>query len=371
MHQVRIALINKKHIPLLLCCQVGLEQINVPFYFIYLYMGFKEHKTIFFVKKMVRTLNKTKDKKSTDMNNTNRIIFEKPDLPELTKHYTVVDMHAHTHYSDGLSSVEEIAHRVRELGIGIAITDHNDIRGAVEIHKDTSTLSIPGIEITSKEGAHLLVYFYDIESLERFYENEIRPNMGNNVMSSITLKMEEVIERARAFKGIIIFPHPYCAAYTGICNTLFSEERLRRLFGMVDGVEVINSQNLKKWNLKSAVLGFNLDKSITGGSDAHRLRHIGKVVSYAFCENNCKAFLDAVKNKQNKVIGKEIDILKKLTSTSFKLKANFKNYPDIVEKNFKYSYTVINSKSKKLRDDIKSSINGKIENNRKRRDGSI
>ena len=84
---------------------------------------------------MVRALNKTKDKKSKDMNNTDRIIFEKPDLPELTKRYTVVDMHVHTHYTDGLSSVEEIAHRVRELGIGIAITDHNDIRGAVEIQR--------------------------------------------------------------------------------------------------------------------------------------------------------------------------------------------------------------------------------------------
>ncbi len=286
-------------------------------------------------------------------------------------HFTVVDMHVHTHYSDGFSAVEDVADRVRELGIGIAITDHNDIRGALEIHKDMGILSIPGIEITSKEGAHLLIYFYEIESLERFYENEVRPYMGNSVMSSLSLKMEEVIERARSFKSIIIFPHPYCVTFTGICNTLFSKERLRRLFDMVDGVEVINSQNLNKWNLRCAVLGFNLDKSITGGSDGHRLRHIGKVVSYASCENNREAFLDAVKNKQNKVIGKEINILRKVTSSSFKLKANLKNYPDIVEKNFKYSYTVINSKSKKLRDNIKRSINGKIENNHKRRDSSF
>jgi predicted metal-dependent phosphoesterase TrpH len=305
------------------------------------------------------------------MNNRNRIEFEKPNLLELTKHYTVVDMHFHTHYSDGFSAVEDVARRVRELGIGIAITDHNDIKGAVEIHKDTSILSIPGIEITSKEGAHLLIYFYDIENLQRFYENEVRSYMGNSVMSSISLNMEEVIERARSFKAIIIFPHPYCAVYTGICNTLFSKERLRRLFDAVDGVEVINSQNLNKWNLRCAVLGFNLDKSITGGSDGHRLRHIGKVVSYALCENNREAFLDAVKNKQNKVIGKEIDILRKVTSSSFKLKANLKNYPDIVEKNFKYSYTVINSKSKKLRENIKRSINGKIENNRKKRNSSL
>jgi predicted metal-dependent phosphoesterase TrpH len=304
------------------------------------------------------------------MNNRNRIEFEKPNLAELTKHYTVVDMHFHTQYSDGLSAVEEIPDRVRELGIGIAITDHNDIRGAVEIHKHTSILSIPGIEITSNEGAHLLAYFYDIESLERFYEHDIRPYMGNSVMSSISLSMEDIIDRARAYKTIIIFPHPYCITYTGICNILFSKERLRRLFAMVDGVEVINSQNINKWNLRCAVLGFNLEKSITGGSDGHRLRHIGRVVSYAACEHSAEAFLDSVKNQHNKVIGKEIDILRKVTASSIKLKANLKNYPDIVEKNFNYSYTVINSKSKKLRDNIKRSINGKIENNRKRRNSS-
>ena len=37
---------------------------------------------------------------------------------------------------------------------------------------------------------------------------------------------------------------------------------------MVDGVEVINSENLNRWNMKSTVLGFNLSKIITGGSDA-------------------------------------------------------------------------------------------------------
>ena len=83
------------------------------------------------------------------------------------------------------------------------------------------------------------------------------------------------------------------------------------------------------------MLGFNLGKSITGGSDGHSLKHMGKVVCYSNCQPNRKAFLDAVKQKENKVIGKEIDILRKVTSSSFKLKTNFKNYPDLVEKNLR------------------------------------
>jgi hypothetical protein len=169
--------------------------------------------------------------------------------------------------------------------------------------------------------------------------------------------MEEIIERARAFDSVIVFPHPYSATFTGIHNTYFSEERLERLFKMVDGIEVINAENLNKWNLRSALLGFNLDIGITGGSDGHRLAQMGKVVSYASCENDRQAFLDAIKNKQTKVIGKEIDLIRKVTSNGVKLRNNIKNYPNMMEKNLKYSYTVINSKSKTFKDNVKRSFN--------------
>ena len=56
-----------------------------------------------------------------------------------------------------------------ELGIGIAITDHNEIKGAVAIDEYKDLLTIPGIEITSAEGSHLLVYFYNINELKIFF----------------------------------------------------------------------------------------------------------------------------------------------------------------------------------------------------------
>ena len=215
--------------------------------------------------------------------NTQRIRFEKPDLAEMTKNYTVVDLHFHSRHSDGSNSIEEIAHYAKELNIGIAITDHNAVDGAVEIDAYKDILSIPGIEVTSLEGAHIIVYFYDIKSLQQFYTQEVQPFMGNDIMSSTTLRMEEIITRARNYRSVVIFPHPSCAVYTGVCNTYFTEARRQELFNMVDGVEVINSGNLKKQNLKCALLGFNLDKAITGGSDGHLLGHMGKVVTYADC----------------------------------------------------------------------------------------
>lgn len=294
------------------------------------------------------------------MDTTNRIQFEKPNLTELINKYTVVDLHFHTHYSDGNNSIEEIAKQAGKLGIGVAITDHNEIKGAVEIDSYKDILSVPGIEITSKEGTHILVYFYDVKSLKRFYKNDVKPFLGDTVMSSTSLKMEEIIKRARAFKTVTVFAHPFSPVFTGIYNSYFPEERLDRLFKMIDGVEVINSGNLKKWNLKCALLGFNLNKAIAGGSDGHTLVYLGKVVSYAQCKNSRKAFLDAVRKKQNKVIGREVNMLRKVTSNGRKIRTSLKNYPDLVEKNLKYGYTVINLKSKRLKDNVKRRINGKI-----------
>jgi predicted metal-dependent phosphoesterase TrpH len=291
------------------------------------------------------------------MSNNNRILFEHPDLESLNKKFTVFDLHFHTTYTDGFNGIDAIAEKVKELGIGIAITDHNDIRGAVEMDKIKEILSIPGIEVTSREGSHLLVYFYSIGSLKKFYSIDIRPFMGPEIMSSLSLEMEEIIQRARKYKSLVIFPHPFSATFTGICNSQVSKERLESLFSMADGVEVINAENLKKWNLKSALLGFNLNKAITAGSDGHTLYHMGKVVSYADCKKTRHAFLEAIRNKRNKVIGKEISLLRKVHSNGLKLRCNIRNYPDLMEKNIKYGYNVINMTSKRLKDNVTRKIN--------------
>jgi predicted metal-dependent phosphoesterase TrpH len=293
------------------------------------------------------------------MINDHRIHFERPNLAELIKQNIVVDLHFHSHYSDGHNTVEAIARKAHDLGIGIAITDHNEIRGAVEIDQFSDIFSIPGIEMTSKEGTHILIYFYSIDNLEAFYNDNVIPYMGNDIMSSTTLEMEEIIKHARKFKTVIIFPHPFCGIYTGIQNSYFSEDRRESIFTMIDGVEVINSENMSKSNLRSALLGFNLNKGITGGSDGHRVSQMGRVVTYASCKRSRKAFLDAIKKKKTKVVGKEIDLIRKVTSNGVKLRTNIKNYPDLVEKNLKYSYTVINSKSKEIKENVKRSLNGK------------
>ena len=234
--------------------------------------------------------------------------------------------------------------------------------GAVELSAYNEVFSIPGIEVTSGEGTHVLIYFYDIDGLVSFYHTHIEPFMGMDVMSSIFLEMEDIIGRARDYESLVIFPHPYCGSYAGIKNSYFSEERLLEVLEAADGIEVINSENLNKWNLRSSLLGFNLGKCITGGSDGHRIFQMGKVVSYASCDRTCREFLDAVKNRKNRVIGKEIDIIRKVTSNGVKLRTNIRNYPDLVEKNLRY----LNTKSRLLKDNMRRSFSEHMRDRRRR-----
>lgn len=279
------------------------------------------------------------------MPDKNKILFEKPEIALLRKNHAVFDMHFHTFYTDGRDAVGAIADRAGALGIGIAITDHNDIRGALEMDKHKEVASIPGIEITSREGTHVLVYFEQVQHLKKFYSKYIKPFMGYDIMSSTRLSMEEIVHCAKLFPSVTIFPHPYCVAYTGICNLNFEQHRLERLLESVDGVEVINAENIHRWNLKCALLGARLGKSITGGSDGHSLYHMGKVVTYAACEKSGPAMLDAIKKGKTNVMGKEINLFRKVASSGSKLNTHAAAYPGRLGKNIRYSYRVIHVKS--------------------------
>lgn len=281
------------------------------------------------------------------------IIFEKPDLALLRKDHAVFDMHFHTRFTDGRNTIQAIAARAGALGVGIAITDHNDIRGALEMEERRDVVSIPGIELTSREGSHILVYFYQLPDLKKFYFKYIKPFLGRDVMSSTKLSMEEIIHCAKLFPSVTIFPHPYCVAYTGVCNLNFDESRRERLLEAVDGVEVINAENIHRWNLRCALLGLQLKKAITGGSDGHSLYHMGKVVTYADCEKTGPAMLEAVKDGRANVIGKEINLLRKVASGGFKLNAHAEAYPGRLGKNIRYSYRVVHVKSMLIRQQLR------------------
>src|SRR3989338_2859996 len=107
------------------------------------------------------------------MINQERVIFDRPDLSALRAGFpshAFVDMHHHTQHSDSYTRVKTLLRRSQALGLGIAITDHNEIRGCLEAIQRQETLVIPGIEVGCKEGPHFLLYFYNPYELKEFFE---------------------------------------------------------------------------------------------------------------------------------------------------------------------------------------------------------
>ncbi len=110
---------------------------------------------------------------------------------------SVIDLHFHSNYSDGLLSVEELAVLIRAKGLKYcSLTDHNSVAGLVELReilKNTEIIFIPGVELNALYGdneIHLLAYDFDInEMAEILVElNELIEKMKENeLVKAITL----------------------------------------------------------------------------------------------------------------------------------------------------------------------------------------
>ncbi|MBN2112122.1 PHP domain-containing protein [Candidatus Woesearchaeota archaeon] len=233
----------------------------------------------------------------------NRVIFAKPDISELKKEgYHCVDMHCHSRYSDGLSKLHTIYKKCKKMGIGVALTDHNESKGAVKMMKYRDILVIPGIETTSKEGIHTLFYFYNAKELEEFCSKTVKKSLGGNPYSDLKASIIELVEAAGRYNCRICSAHPFGPWNTGIYK--FSGKKdYKKLIKKIDFVEGINSSHPRESNIKAVKWGTKLGKTFTGGSDAHATMFIGKVVT---ATTGGKNFLDSI-SKESLVVGTEVN----------------------------------------------------------------
>ena len=111
----------------------------------------------------------------------------------------LIDMHAHTNYSDGELSPDELISLAVEKNIGIlAITDHDTLEGVKHINRDNPLIKnniikvINGIELsakTDKGRMHILGYDIDIEN------NTLNSKMSllrDNSINSVLSVMEQI-----------------------------------------------------------------------------------------------------------------------------------------------------------------------------------
>jgi predicted metal-dependent phosphoesterase TrpH len=178
------------------------------------------------------------------------------------------DLHIHSNTGDGLASVVEIVdYAEHRLGLDIiAITDHDEVRGALAAREYAARRGyrvqvVTGTEVTTRHG-HLLCY-----GVERTY-----PYLGS---------LRATIEAVRADGGWVVVPHPMSWLTLSV-----SERNLRDLLARggdyrPEAIETLNPSVSGRVAYRR-VLDRNRDEwgvAEFGGSDAHALQLVGTAVT--------------------------------------------------------------------------------------------
>jgi predicted metal-dependent phosphoesterase TrpH len=194
----------------------------------------------------------------------------------------LVDTHVHTRYSDGIAGVPRIERFCRDRGIGVAVTDHNEIRGAVSIYERERAPAIPAIEVGTEEGVDLLVYFPGAEELEIFYKEAVEPFLRCRFMSRSWIQTIKCLQAAGEMNAYVSLAHPFAL---GRKSLDYQHDRRGRPFvstvmDAVDAIELHNGGVHRRANLKARKYAETAGKRLTVGSDSHRLRTIGSSGTY-------------------------------------------------------------------------------------------
>lgn len=258
-----------------------------------------------------------------------KVIFGKPDIAKLRKQgYECIDMHCHSTFSDGCSTISHIRDACKKLGIGIAVTDHNEIKGALAIAGFKEIRSIPGIEVSSSEGIHTLFYFHDKTEIQQFYSRIVEKNRRKeNPFSCINASLAEIIDESRRYSCLISSSHPFAPARTGI-HAFMKDPEFRKLMRKIPCIEAINSSNTAGRNKKAVEWGNSLKKKFTAGSDAHLTSMIGLAVTAAGCGGKFSpgSFLGQVEKGHAITAGKEVPLPMALARTLLKIRM-FSRFP--------------------------------------------
>ena len=176
----------------------------------------------------------------------------------------LADLHLHTIYSyDGTATVQAVLRRAKEIGLNvIAITDHDEVAGALEAEKIAPHYGvdvIPGSEITTAEG--------DLLALN--IRQKIQPG----------LSLIETLLRVKDLGGVAIAAHPMAGGMS--MKSLTPASILKALAHPMAsqalvGIEVYNGSTIDRIsNHYARVFANTINIAHTGNSDAHIIDMMG------------------------------------------------------------------------------------------------
>lgn len=187
------------------------------------------------------------------------------------------DLHCHSHFSDGEPSVPEIEAHCQQLGIGVALTDHNEIRGALQLHDRGKIPCVLATEVGTREGFEFLAYFKCPNALETYFRQVIEPYLLKRYMVRSRIPTAAVLESAAHFDVFLSLAHPFALGRKSIRSLKHDPDLVQRTLDQVPALERFNGALPKRWNDQAEVLLNRVTKKFTVGSDAHRLRDLGTV----------------------------------------------------------------------------------------------
>lgn len=221
----------------------------------------------------------------------------------------LVDTHVHSTYSDGTAGVKRIERFCRTRGMGVSITDHNEIRGSTSLAERDQIPLLPGVEVGTEEGVDFLVYFAKPESLEEYYKDAIEPFLRSRYMVRSWIQSMRCLQVAHEMDGYISLAHPFALGRKSLDyqHGRRGQSFVETIMEGVDAIELHNGGVHQKANIKAQAYSETCGKRLTVGSDSHRLGTIG----------SCGTFLDTAEGySPGQLYGK----LKSADDLKFKVK---------------------------------------------------
>jgi predicted metal-dependent phosphoesterase TrpH len=179
------------------------------------------------------------------------------------------DLHVHTVYSsDSVITPKELVFYAKKRGLtAVAVTDHNEVEGALKIAKETDFPIIPGTEVSSLHG-HIV---------------------GLNVQEPIQrgLSADETVDLIHKAGGIAIACHPFA---------LFKGSIGKHVSSKFDAVEAINASAFPfgRATRQAHQLAERLRLPKVAGTDAHYGPVIGQAYTLIDSEVDVEAVVKAI-----------------------------------------------------------------------------
>lgn len=175
------------------------------------------------------------------------------------------DLHAHTHASaDCRTSVRRLLRAAHAAGLNVlAITDHDTVAAHDEAFRLAPAFGIqiiPGVEITTDGGTHVVAYF-------------VRSLPPSN-------KLPDVLKWIQKQGGVSCLPHLY-RSDTGLLYNheqkgQFTKAEVTRILNQVDLIEGLNFKSAFRGEPDGCALADTHAKVLLANTDAHYDLEVGK-----------------------------------------------------------------------------------------------